>query len=339
MLASFRRQLVLRHVFRLAVTGWVVFVVSAAMALCVGVLLPWLLFDVQSVIGWVFAAVFSITCGLSASIRQRTAMPTKHESAVAAEGRMQQSEGVIASAIADDSVFHSEIERQAEFALNEAMTRPAPALLTVKQVIAAPLLTFLLALLLVPLVGLESKTLVEDTAETPETSDTRNNWNAIDTASERSAADAAAVAKAKGMKESATSLREDAEAMRNAKTTDDAQRALDSARRSVPQNTNSDELPEIAPDDAKEREKLARKIESIADGLSARASELTAENGTKGTKDSGNEVVAQPDETPSNMVKMPVYKRQPMKVKPLAGMTIERRELAARAIKALEEQE
>ncbi|MDC1141667.1 hypothetical protein OAU50_01125 [Planctomycetota bacterium] len=335
LLGAFRRRLVVRHLLRLALTGWVVFAVAATVSLLIVVLLPWIVLDFHSPMSWVLSGVVSVGCGVLAIIRQHVSLPTVTESALAAEGRLEESNGVISSAIATQGVFRSELVRQAEGALGHAMKRPAPALFTLRQLIAAPVLTLLLALLLIPSTSFQSKALAESLPKQTDIPATASSWNAIDTGSERTSTDASAVAKAKGLKESAASLHEAAKKVRNATSKEDTQKALDSAREQAKESTG--DLPETAPEGETEREKLARKIETIADGMSAKAKNLAVENGIKGTQDSGNDVTAEPDETPRSMIEMPKFEHTPRSLSAYAGLTPARRTLAIRAVKLLEE--
>lgn len=338
MLATFRQRLVVRQVLRLLVRSWLVAGLLLLVFLLIVVALPWWLFGVNSVLGWALACGGSIAGAAFLALSKRTSLPTIQETAMAAESRLDVSTGLITSAIAATSIFKTEVIVRAENELSDAIKNPAPALFSLQQVIVTPMLTLVLALILLVLSGLESKT--SAIAETPEAIDSPvvdTSWNAIDTSTERTKVDKTALAKAKGLQEKSETLRDNADTIRKAKSKTEAQEALNNARHGLPESVSKDDLPEIVADDKAGRDEIARKIESIADEVSAAAAKLGQDGGKQGTLDSGGDVTAEPDETPANLVAMPKFESTPVTISPFVGMTPARRELAARAVKALED--
>lgn len=341
-LRYFRRQLVVRYALRLVAQSWVVLSVTLALALVVAVGLPWLIFDVNLLAGWIVAGGCSVALALGFAFRKHVSFPDMRESAMAAESRLNtETTNAITTALTCKGKFGGVIYERADAELTEAMSLPAPALLTLRQVLATPVLTLLLALLVVTFVGLESQTHANaDESPTDSIVQPSNNWAAIDTGSQRTSADAEALAKAKGLKQEAQALRESAHNIRKANTKSEAQAALDAAKTNMPENTATPVLPEVAPDDTAGKEELAQKIEDVASELDAKSLAISSKanlDGQKGTLDNGYEVIAQPDETPKHLLKMPRFEYLPAKIRAGAGLTTARRELAARAVKALEE--
>ncbi len=338
MLASFRQRLVVRHVLRLLVRSWLVAGLLLTVSLLIVVALPWWLFSVNSLLGWVIACGGSIAGAVLYALSKRTSLPTIQETAMAAESRLDTSNGLITSAIATSGIFDTEVTARAENELSDAIQEPAPALFSLQQVIVAPMLTVVLALILVVLSGLESKTnAIAEVHEVVDSPVIESSWNAMDTGIERTQADQLALAKAKGLEAKSETLHDNADTIRKAKSKTEAQAALDNARKGLPENVSKDVLPEIIAEDKAGRDEIANKIESIADEVSAAAAKLRQDGGSKGTLDSGGDVTAEPDETPDNLVAMPKFESTLVTMSPFVGMTPARRELAARAVKALEE--
>lgn len=265
----------------------------------------------------------------------RDPAPDLHDAALALESRLEHADASLVTAldVSSESAFLAPMLDRADAALHKALSLPSPHVLGNRDLVALPLMLVLAAT--ATFWAVQTAPLTVPSAGTGPSV----GQFSIDVHRQRDAADAAATAEAMGLKQAAESMQDAARAMRNASAAQqDRQAALDRARKAAQESPDAvlrsaaAELPEFAPQDQRERELLASRLERIAMGAGERAGDKG------GTTDSGREGGTPGAAGAANFVPMPaITPTATGSGTELASQTPQRRELVLRAMAALEE--
>lgn len=265
----------------------------------------------------------------------RDPAPDLHEAALALESRLEHADASLVTAldVSSENAFLAPMLDRADAALRKALSLPSPHVLGNRDLIALPLM-----LIMAATATFWAAQAAPVTGHTAGSGPSVGQFS-IDVHRQRDAADAAAAAEAMGLKRAAERMQDAARAMRNASVAhQDRQAVLDRARKAAQESPNAvlrsaaAELPETAPQEQRERELLASRLERIAMG----AGESTGDHG--GTTDSGREGRTPGAAADANFVPVPaITPTATDSGTELASQTPQRRELVLRAMAALEE--
>lgn len=278
--------------------------------------------------------------------RARFGAPGLVDSALAMESRLAHDTGALAASLnlTEDSAFAQPVLTRAESELKQAALRKPPSLLTIRQLIVVPGLM---------LVGGISLSL----AYSAPRADPRNqpvagvtdarqpapaNWADMDIGGERSDDDRAAYREALGLKETAAKLRDSADVLRDAASAPtDRERAYRQAREAMSADANTGdatrEMPDALPDDDREIDDIATRIEDYADTLASAADTRLTKSG--GRADASTKGEFESDLKPAITTPFPepdIATTSKEMREPTEAQNMARRELATRAVKALE---
>lgn len=333
-------RLVARQLARAAFSG----LAGAGFGLGLGVLfldaLPRLLLSASAgAVPIAACAAAGFVIGFAYQFR-RYSPPTVQDAALALESRLERDTGALGAALRTDeqSAFYRPLLVQAGEDFARADEAPAPVLIPTARLIVVPVIVLASA---VAFAWVLSAGLPQSFKSEP-TQPGDSAWAPIDIGGERSAEDQAAYRKALGMKETAATLNKAAATLRAADATrDEKSQALNEAREAI----NSDEakaagielvnLPTELPAGEGEQKALADVLAEAASGMGAAAKKV--EEGESATEDTGGVGEFGDASKARELVPFPpqaAVKSQTGEV--LAAQTPARREMAKRAVEALE---
>jgi hypothetical protein len=288
----------------------------------------------------VWIALAATAAGFMAGMTRRLwalRVPGARDAALALQARLPGSESALATALQlRDEAFAAPVLRRARIELESALKQPAPHVLSNRALLLAP------TLMLAGAVALTWAFTVEFASSVAaDRQGARAASFSVDLPTSRDAADTQALADALGLQTAADAMREAAQVMRNeAASQEQRQDALEQARHSATETADATlqqaagELPAIAPLEAHEREALAARLENIAAGAGERAAHA---GGITDTGREGDMAARRQQEqfVPFPRIELP---RESTPAAELAAQPPERRALAQRAMKELEQQ-
>jgi hypothetical protein len=340
-LRASKARLIARQALRSAFTA----LAGAACGLGLGVvfleLLPRLLFAQSAGLpALMLAAVAGALLGAVWELR-RFDVPSLQETALALEARLVQDSGALAAAlrVEETDPFFAPLLARAQADLTDAERAPAPVLIRTRRLVLVPLMALASGVAFAAVIAAEPTAPIE-TATAARGGDA-SKWRDVDIGGGRSQAEIDARRKALGMKEQSATLNRSAATLRDAdaaashpQALRDAKAALESSERALT-SMAAEDLPDSVPAEADERAKLANALEAAAGKLSAAAAKAGVEAGSEDTgkggefSGDGQAPVLVPFPRVSGPTEAPVQAH--------ASQTPARREMAARAVKALED--
>ncbi|MCC6465646.1 MAG: hypothetical protein IT463_09935 [Planctomycetes bacterium] len=335
--------LAVRQVLRVGCTAAAIAAAAVAGAWLPVVGLPLLLAgETAPGAGWWLAgagATGALLGGLHSA--RRLGWPTLHDAALALENRLISRDGSLATALAlhGDAGFAHAVHARALAELAAAKAQPAGPVLTLRQLLLTPVLLLVAGLCLL-WQGAADNAATPGTDAAPSAQPAAG-WRALDMGGARSAADQAAVREAMGLKETAATLQKAATVLRNATASPEQQAGALAAARAAAEALPAHavtalEIPAQPPAEPAAREALAAELQRAAEAAAATASRL--EGKALGTHDTGAGEAAATTATERVFVPFPRVEAGTGGVTgndDLAAQSPERRELAARAVRAL----
>jgi hypothetical protein len=341
-LTAFKARLVARQALRSAFTG----LAGAAAGLGLGVvfleLLPRLLLNASPGV-WPVVAAAALGCFAAVGWEMRRyRVPSLQDAAMALEARLDADTGALAAAlrVTEQDAFYLPVLQRAEQDLHAAEQAPAPVLIRTRRLVLVPLMVLVSGVAFAAVIGAEPP--VDTTIVTNAKGGNAQAWSNIDVGGNRSEADRDAVRKALGMKEAAATLNQSAATLRDAAASDDQRNtAVGEARKALGDADSkltglaAEDIPATAPTTEAKRTTLAERLESAAKGLGSAATKL--ENGKSGGEDPGKEGDFGGTDETVELVPIPRIERTTATpARSVATQTPARRELAGRAVRALE---
>jgi hypothetical protein len=250
--------------------------------------------------------------------------------------------GALAAAlrVAETDAFYVPVLQRAQQDLQVAELAPAPVLIRTRRLVLVPMLALASGIAFAAVISAEQP-IAQGTRETARGGKAQS-WSNIDIAGNRSEADRDAYRAALGMKETAATLNKSAATLRDARASMEQRDEAVGEAKSLLADTDSKltgmivgELPDTAPATEVERAKLAERLEAAAKALGRAATKL--EKGEGGTEDSGNTGEFGPAGENVKLVPLPpIEPARKIPARAIAVQTPARREMAGRAVKALE---
>ena len=267
--------------------------------------------------------------------------PTLQDAALSLESRLEHDTGALGAALrtGEDSAFYRPLLVQAGEDFAQADRAPAPVLISTVRLVAVPLIVLAagVAFLWVLTAGVPQAPGGGDEGA----NESPSAWAPVDIGGGRTAAEQAAYREALGMKETAATLNRSAATLQDASASlEEKTRALRNAEaalaegKAVSAEMESIDLPGELPDSEADQQALAEKIMQAAAALAdaaarieeGAATEDTGGNGEFGESTAARELVPFP----------PPAAIAPRAQEALAVQTPARREMAKRAVAALE---
>lgn len=287
-LASTARMLWLRQVARALPVAVTAAGLVACGALVLAVLLPRALFG-GGLVSAPTAIVAGLVGGLAALVWQMRTLrlPSLVDAALTLEARLPKQDASLATLMQAAEEFRAPIIRRAEAELAAALVAPRPNLFSTRGLLAMPL-AVIGAVTLAALCWQTPLAQASDLLGQPDAPKSTG-LGTINVAAGRDAADAKARAEAMGLQKAAKELGDAARALRTAANQQDANAALDKARKAMGDAkgvTPTLDLPPTAPSEAAARARLADEMEAAAGGVRRAAEAKAAGTGGEGGSNS-----------------------------------------------------